>query len=241
MRREYNVACDTGAPKVAFRETASTRAKFNYTHKKQSGGSGQYGKVEGYIEPISEILGEGSFEFENQLSGNNVPPDFVQAIEKGFREAIREGSLTGNPVMGVRIVLEDGQAHAVDSNELSFKAAARGAFKQALLIAKPVLLEPLMSTEVSVPSEFQGAAVGLVSQRKGIINSMGGSEYVVINADVPLESMFGFSSDLRGATQGKGEFSMEYKGHVPATKEKTEELIKKFKAARAGKSDDDEQ
>jgi len=140
--------------------------------------------------------------------------------------------------MGVRVVLQDGLAHAVDSNEMAFRAAARGAFKQAMQVAKPVLLEPLMSTEVAVPSEFQGTAVALISQRKGNINSMEGADFVSIDADVPLESMFGFSSDLRSATQGKGEYTMEYKMHVPAPRDKTEELVKKWQLAQQGKGDD---
>ena len=238
LSREYGVKCTTGAPKVAFRETCSNRSKFSYTHKKQSGGSGQFGRVEGYIEPISDTLGEGTFEFENGLVGNSIPPEFVPAIEKGFREALMQGVLTGSPVMGVRVVLQDGLAHAVDSNEMAFRAAARGAFKQAMQVAKPVLLEPLMSTEVAVPSEFQGTAVALISQRKGNINSMEGADFVSIDADVPLESMFGFSSDLRSATQGKGEYTMEYKMHVPAPRDKTEELVKKWQLAQQGKGDD---
>ncbi|EOD36065.1 putative mitochondrial elongation factor [Emiliania huxleyi CCMP1516] len=245
LKREYGVECSTGNPKVAFRETASTRSKFAYTHKKQSGGSGQFGRVEGYVEPISsDALGQGAYEFDNQLVGNMIPPEFVTAIDKaplsaaGFREAMLKGTLTGSPVMGMRVVLQDGLAHAVDSNELAFRAAAQGAFKQAMATAKPVLLEPLMSTEVAVPAEFQGTAVALVSQRKGTVNSMEGAEFVTIDADVPLESMFGFSSDLRGVTQGKGEYTMEYKAHVPAPRDKTELMVKKWKEQQAGKSEE---
>jgi len=239
LKREYGVECSTGNPKVAFRETASTRSKFAYTHKKQSGGSGQFGRVEGYLEPISsDALGQGAYEFDNQLVGNMIPPEFVTAIDKGFREAMLKGTLTGSPVMGMRVVLQDGLAHAVDSNELAFRAAAQGAFKQAMATAKPVLLEPLMSTEVAVPAEFQGTAVALVSQRKGTVNSMEGAEFVTIDADVPLESMFGFSSDLRGVTQGKGEYTMEYKAHVPAPRDKTELMVKKWKEQQAGKSEE---
>jgi len=239
LKREYNTECTTGAPKVAFREAPSKRARFSYTHKKQSGGAGQYGKVEGYIEPIDETPGVGSYEFENQLSGNNIPPEFVGAINKGFQEACREGPIAGQQVMGVRVVLKDGMAHMVDSNELSFNLAAKGAFKQAMHAAKGLVLEPLMTCEVSVPSEFQGSAVGLISQRKGTITRMDGTDFVTIDCDVPLEAMFGFSSDLRSLTQGKGEYSMEYKMHVPCTREKQEELIKKYQEKAGTKSDDD--
>jgi elongation factor G len=240
LLREYGVKCSTGAPKVAFRETCSVKSKFAYTHKKQSGGSGQFGRIEGYIEPIADTLGVGTFEFENGLVGNSIPPEFVPAIEKGFREALMQGALTGSPVMGLRVVLQDGLAHAVDSNEMAFRAAARGAFKSAMMAAKPILLEPLMSTDVAVPSEFQGTAVALISQRKGTINSMEGTDFVSINADVPLESMFGFSSDLRSATQGKGEYSMEYKMHVPAPKDKTDEMVKKWQLAQKGRKSEDD-
>jgi elongation factor G len=237
MMREYKVECTTGAPKVAIRETCSQRAPFAYTHKKQSGGSGQYGKVEGYLEPLdAEVVGATGVEFRSELMGNNIPPDFIPAIEKGFNEAFAAGHLCGAPVMGVRVVLKDGAAHAVDSNELSFRAAAMGAFKQAMSQAKPLILEPVMSVEVSVPSEFQGATVAQLSQRKGTVNSMDDSnEYATIDADVPLQNMFGYSSDLRSATQGKGEFSMEYKMHMPVTRDKQEELMKQFQERQSKK------
>ena len=140
--------------------------------------------------------------------------------------------------MGVRVVLLDGAAHAVDSNEISFRAAAIGGFKQAVQAATPQLLEPLMAVEVTVPSEFQGAAVAQLSQRKGTVNSLEGAEYTTIHADVPLSSMFGYSSDLRSATQGKGEFSMEYKMHAAVTRDLQEELMKKYEESRGKKEDD---
>ena len=170
--------------------------------------------------------------------GNNIPPDFLGAIEKGFMEAMGVGPLCGSPVMGVRVVLEDGAAHAVDSNEMSFKLAAIGGFRQAMKSAGAIVLEPVMNVEVSVPSEFQGAAIGQVSQRKGTVNSLEGAEYTTIHADVPLSSMFGYSSDLRSATQGKGEFSMEYKMHAAVTRDLQEELMKKYEESRGKKEDD---
>jgi elongation factor G len=238
-QREYSCECTTGAPKVAFRETASRKASFSYTHKKQSGGAGQYGKVEGYLEPLDEDrLGAPGVEFRNQMMGNSIPPEFLPAIEKGFKEALGRGSMCGAPVMGVRVVLLDGAAHAVDSNEISFRAAAIGGFKQAMSQAGALVLEPVMSVEVSVPSEFQGAAVAQLSQRNGTVNAMEGTNYTKIEAEVPLNSMFGYSSDLRSATQGKGEFTMEYKLHAPVPREKQEELVKKFAESKKGKSDD---
>jgi len=242
MKREYGCECTTGQPKVAFRETAIKRATFGYTHKKQSGGSGQFGRVEGYLEPLENAYDP--FEFESHLVGTNIPSEFIPAIEKGFKEACVKGPLTGSPVMGVRIVLQDGAAHAVDSSEIAFRSAAMGAFKQALAAATPQLLEPLMAVEVVVPSEFQGATVGQLAQRKGNINSMEGTEYVTIDADVPLDNMFGYSNDLRGATQGKGEYSMEYKLHQAVPRDKQEEMVKAYQEKLAkkkkGKDDDDE-
>lgn len=141
--------------------------------------------------------------------------------------------------MGVRVVLQDGAAHAVDSNEIAFRAAAKGAFKAAMRDAKPLVLEPVMAVEVAVPAEYQGSAVAQLSQRKGTVNQVDGTEYAVINADVPLQNMFGYSSDLRSATQGKGEYSMEYKMHAPVMRDKQEELIKAHQAKLKSKGDDD--
>merc|ERR1711967_194242 len=183
---------------------------------------------------LDEELGSGTFEFENRMIGNSIPPDFLPAIEKGFREGIERGAFSGYPILGVRVVVEDGLAHAVDSNEMSFKLAAKGALREAMKSSKPVVLEPIMSTEVIVPSEYQGAAVALVSQRNG---------FVSVQADMPLDNMFGFSSELRGATQGKGEYSMEYRTHLPCMKDKQEEIVKKWAESAKGKksnSDDDE-
>ena len=237
MKREYNCECTTGQPKVAYRETSSKQAKFSYTHKKQSGGAGQFGRVEGYIVPLDEPSKPA--EFENEMIGSNIPPEFVPAIEKGFLEALGKGPLVGAPVMGVRIVLQDGAAHAVDSSEIAFRFAAQGAFKQAMRAGTPQILEPIMSTEVTVPSEYQGAAVAQIAQRKGLVQGMDGTDYVTITADVPLDNMFGYSNDLRGATQGKGEYAMEYKEHSPVPREKQEELVKAYAEKRAGKSEEE--
>jgi len=240
LKREYNCDCTTGAPKVAYRETPTKKAAFSYTHKKQSGGAGQFGRIIGYIEPLTDTIGEGGFEFENDMVGQSIPPEYVPAINKGFQEAIAKGPLAGHPVLGVRVVVQDGLAHAVDSSELAFRKAAQGAFKQAMKDAQPVLLEPIMATDVSVPSEYQGTAVALISQRKGLVNKMDGVEFVSVGAEVPLDNMFGFSGDLRGATQGKGEFTMEYKNHAACPRDKQEELVKRWQegGGNAGDSDD---
>jgi elongation factor G len=203
-------------PRVNFRETICGKAEFNYLHKKQSGGAGQFARVIGYIEPLSDIeSGEApstGYEFVNGLVGNNIPPEYVPACEKGFKEAQNKGAQIGHPVQGVRVVLTDGQAHAVDSNEMAFKLAAQYAFRQAFMDARPGILEPIMAVEVVVPHEFQGTAIALLNKRKGQLTGSEAQDLqVVINALVPLAQMFGFSTELRSATQGKGEFSMELK------------------------------
>ncbi|KAG1729216.1 P-loop containing nucleoside triphosphate hydrolase protein [Suillus paluster] len=217
MRREYNVACTTGKPRVAFRETITRRAEFSYTHKKQTGGAGQFARVIGYIEPMefSEELGR-DVDFVNVVMGGNVPTNFIPAVEKGFYEALEKGSLSGNPITGCCFVLKDGAFHAVDSSELAFRNATIGAFREAYKNTKPVILEPIMTVEVVAPSEFQSAVIGGLNQRRGtIIDSEVRDEEFVCTAEVALNDMFGYSSQLRGATQGKGEFSMEYKNHMP--------------------------
>lgn len=213
MSREYNVELTVGAPRVNYRETVQRRAEYNYIHKKQSGGSGQYAGLMGYIEPTEDGV---SVEFKNAMIGNNVPPGFLPAIEKGFREALSEGAQTGYPVQGVRFVVTDGKTHAVDSNELAFRMAAIQGFRQAFLKAKPAVLEPIMRVEVEAPAEFQGSVMGGISKRRGVIvNSTAHAEYASVECEVPLGQMFGYSTELRSMTQGKGEYSMEYMQHRP--------------------------
>lgn len=217
MRREYNVPCTTGKPRVAFRETISQTAPFNYTHKKQTGGAGQFGRVIGYIEPmkVDEDTGKDTA-FVNSVVGGNIPPSYIPACEKGFHDGLEKGALAGYPVCGVRMVLEDGAAHSVDSSELAFRIAAHAAFREAFRGAQPLILEPRMAVEVLAPVEFQGAVIGALNQRKGTIEDTEVREDdFTITAEVSLNDMFGFSSQLRGLTQGKGEFSMEYKKHEP--------------------------
>jgi elongation factor G len=229
MRREYKVDAEVGRPRVNYREAITEPAEFDYLHKKQSGGQGQYGRVVGRIEPLPEATGAGAdaFEFVNGMVGSAISPSFIQAIEKGFREAVQSGALIGHPVQGVRVTLTDGASHAVDSSELAFKIAALHAFRQACERASPVILEPLMRVEVTVPSEFQGAIVGAVNRRKGLIQSSDAQgDDVVINAEVPLNNMFGYSTELRSMTQGKGEFAMEYMRHSAVTQDVQAELMK---------------
>ncbi len=211
MAREYNCELNVGAPRVNYREGVRQRAEFNYTHKKQSGGSGQYACVIGYIEPMENGK---DVEFVNGMVGNNIPPGFFPAIERGFREALQEGTLTGHPIQGVRMVITDGKTHPVDSNEIAFRMAGIHGFRQAFHKARPHVLEPIMRVEAQAPSEFQGAVMGGLSKRRGlIVNNAAQGDYVGIEAEVPLGEMFGYSTLLRSLTAGKGEFTMEFIEH----------------------------
>eukprot|EP00499_Haloplacidia_sp_CaronLabIsolate_P011367 CAMPEP_0196773170 /NCGR_PEP_ID=MMETSP1104-20130614/2620_1 /TAXON_ID=33652 /ORGANISM="Cafeteria sp., Strain Caron Lab Isolate" /LENGTH=759 /DNA_ID=CAMNT_0042143315 /DNA_START=1 /DNA_END=2280 /DNA_ORIENTATION=+ len=241
MKREYGAEVVVGKPRVNFRETCQARGEFDYLHKKQSGGQGQYGRVIGYVEPLPEDYPE-DFEFVNELLGNNIPPEFVSACEKGFREACEKGGLTGHPVQRVRVVLTDGASHAVDSSEIAFRLAAMNGFRQGFRNARPTVLEPIMSVGVSVPTEYQGNVIAGLNRRKGSImdNATDETGYCSIEAEVPLSEMFGYSTDLRSATQGKGEFAMEYKRHAPVPQNVVQELMKAFQESRAKKGEDAE-
>jgi elongation factor G len=207
MRREYNADVDTGPPRVAYRETITRRADFNYTHRKQTGGAGQYGRVAGYLEPAQEA----DFEFINEITGGAIPTQFIPACEKGFHECLKKGPKMEFPVTGVRVVINDGQSHSVDSSEMAFQAAARGAFREAYVKAGPVIHEPIMKVVVETPTEFQGAAMGLLNQRRGmIVGAQDEGVMCVIEAQVPLAEMFGFSTVLRSSTQGQAQFTMEF-------------------------------
>jgi len=207
MKREYNAEVTTGNPRVAYRETITQRADFNYTHKKQTGGSGQFGRIAGYIEPISDA----EFVFENKIFGGTIPTQYIPACEKGFKQSMAKGPKLEFPITGVKVVINDGASHAVDSSDMAFQAAARGAFKEAYLRAKPVVHEPIMKVVVETPTEFQGSVMGLLNQRRGmIIGSQDEGVMCVIESQVPLGEMFGFSTILRSSTQGKAQFTMEF-------------------------------
>eukprot|EP01025_Chloroclados_australasicus_P047361 TRINITY_DN5292_c1_g1_i2.p1 TRINITY_DN5292_c1_g1~~TRINITY_DN5292_c1_g1_i2.p1 ORF type:complete len:659 (-),score=72.19 TRINITY_DN5292_c1_g1_i2:223-2199(-) len=228
IKREYNVDCDTGKPKVSYRETITKRAEFDYLHKKQSGGAGQFAAVAGYIEPLPDDHPETNL-FVNGLVGSNIPPEFVPAIEKGFNEAMNAGHLIGHPIQKLKFVILDGKSHPVDSNELAFRLATLYAFRQAYMQAYPQILEPVMQVEVRAPNEYQGAIMGDINKRRGIIKDCTTEiEDVVIDCLVPLNDMFGYSNSLRSATSGKGEFSMEYSHHAPVPANIQEELTSGF-------------
>jgi elongation factor G len=209
MKREYSAEVDTGKPRVAYRETITQKAEFNYTHRKQTGGSGQYGRIAGYMEPITD--GDEDFIFDNQIRGGAIPTNFIPACEKGFQLCMARGPKMEFPVTGIKIVINDGAYHAVDSSDMAFQAAARGAFREAYAKAKPVIHEPIMKVVVETPTEFQGAVMGLLNQRRGmIVGAQDEGPMTVVEAQVPLADMFGFSTVLRSSTQGKAQFTMEF-------------------------------
>ena len=245
MRREYKCEVDVGEPRVNYRECITAKASFDYLHKKQSGGSGQYGRVVGYVEPLSEeelkALNASSgnedktntIVFENGIIGNAISPGYILACDKGFKEAAQTGGLIGHPVEGMRVVLTDGASHAVDSSEMAFKLAALSAFRQVYDKAKPKILEPVMQVEITVPSEFQGTVIGNVNRRKGTIqDSVAEGDDVIITCVVPLKNMFGYSTELRSMTQGKGEFTMEYFQHQPVSQDVQAELCAEYGKTR---------
>jgi elongation factor G len=214
MKREYAAEVETGKPQVAYREAISQAVEFDYTHKKQTGGAGQYGRVIGSIEPFAE----GVYEFVNEVRQGRIPREFIPSCDKGFQAAVKKGELIGFPITGVRVRLTDGAYHDVDSSDHAFQAAAIGAFRGAYRKAKPQILEPIMKVSVEGPSEFAGNIFGTINQRRGIIvSSVEDGNFSRVDAEVPLSEMFGYSMVLRSLTQGKAEFTMEFLkyGRVP--------------------------
>ena len=222
MKREYKAEVLTGKPRVAYRETITRKADFNYTHKKQTGGSGQFGRVSGTIEPCEE-----EFEFVNKITGGRIPTQFIPSCEKGFQSCMIKGPKMEFPVTGIKITLMDGAFHAVDSSEMAFQAAARGGFLEGYLKARPVIHEPIMKVVIETPNEFQGSCMGLINQRRGIIQgSQEEGVMSVIESQVPLSEMFGFSTILRSATQGKAQYTMEFSSYKQVPQSVAEEIAK---------------
>ncbi len=231
MRREYKVDCETGQPQVAYRETINRRVNFDHLLKKQTGGAGDYARVVGWMEPKGSLDGN---DFEEQVVGMSIDEKFLYACEKGFHLSCEKGPLIGHKVLGTMMVINDGATHMTDSSEMAFKNATQQAFRKAFMDAQPAVLEPIMKTVVTAPTEFQGNVVGLLQKRNAVISD---SETQVDDftcwADVSLNAMFGFSGNLRAATQGKGEFSMEFSHYAQALPMLQKELVAKYLKAQA--------
>ncbi|HUH02974.1 MAG TPA: elongation factor G [Kofleriaceae bacterium] len=222
MKREYGAAVITSPPQVAYRETITRNAPFDYVHKKQTGGSGQYGKVVGFIEPLAES----EFEFSDETKGGTIPKQFISAVEKGFKSMLDKGRLLGFPVVNVRVVVNDGSSHAVDSSDIAFQEAARGAWRSVYEKARPKILEPIMRVAVEGPVEHSGNVLTTLMQRRGmIIGSQEDGIMARIDAEVPLAEMFGYATALRSGTQGKAEFTMEFSRYLEVPASIAEELI----------------
>jgi elongation factor G len=220
LKREYKAEVEVGAPQVNYRETIRGEASFEYTHKKQTGGSGQFAKVAGKIRPLVDEKKEREdqvYKFTNEIKGGVIPNEFIPSCDKGFNDVMNKGPLAAFPVINVEAVLQDGQYHDVDSSDLAFRIAARMAMREAIRKANPVLLEPIMKVEVETPNDFQGFVIGDLSSRRGVILGSETSDTgeAVINAHVPLSEMFGYSTALRSGTAGKAGYSMEFAKYEP--------------------------
>ena len=225
MRREYKCDVNVSQPEVAYRESITQKADFNFTHKKQTGGSGQYGRVAGFMEPLADK----DYEFVDSIKGGAIPNEYIPSCDKGFKKAMEKGSLIGAPVVGVKCTINDGQYHPVDSSDIAFQTAAIGAFREGYAKAKPVILEPIMKVQLAGPTEFQGNMFGLINQRRGvIIDSTDENNTSTVNAEVPLSEMFGFSTILRSSTQGKAEFTMEFEKYGKVPNAVADALIKEY-------------
>ena len=227
LRRTHGVDVNVGKPQVAYRETITQRVEDSYTHKKQSGGSGQYAKIDYIIEPGEAGSG---FVFESSVTGGNVPREYWPAVEKGFKASIDKGVLAGFPLLDFKVNLTDGGFHAVDSSSIAFEIAARAAYRQTIPKAGPQLLEPIMKVDVYTPDAHVGDVIGDLNRRRGMIKSQDpGVTGVRIKADVPLSDMFGYIGDLRTMTSGRGQFSMEFSHYTPCPRNVAEEVIKEVK------------
>jgi elongation factor G len=221
MRREFGANVQTGIPQVAYREAITQRAPFDYTHKKQTGGAGQYGRVVGFMEPSED----GTYHFENEIKGGVIPTEYIPAVDKGFQSCLQKGQLLGFPVLGMKVTVNDGNFHSVDSSELAFAQAAVGAFRQAYPKARPMILEPIMRVSVECPPEFQGNVMGSINQRRGLIlSSTEDGVFTTVDGEVPLAEMFGYATVLRSLTQGKAEFTMEFSRYAKVPNNIAEDL-----------------
>jgi elongation factor G len=234
IRREYKVEVEVGRPKVSYREAPTIEVEFNYKHKKQTGGAGQYAHIRGKMSPLARDESTEPYVFEDNIVGGRIPAQYIPSVDKGFQIARQKGPLGGYEIVGVKMTLDDGSYHEVDSSDLAFQICAQDCFRETFLRAKPVLLEPIMKVEVEVPTEFRGSVTGDLSSRRGMITSadLRGSD-TVVSAEMPLATMFGYSTDLRSMTQGKGTFSMEFLEYRRVPQSIQEEIIAAKKAEMA--------
>jgi elongation factor G len=228
MRREFKVEANVGKPQVAYRETIRKAVqKVDYTHKKQTGGSGQFAKVQIDIEPTGGE-GDGGYEFVNSVTGGRIPREYIPSVDAGCQEAMEFGVLAGYPMVDVKVTLQDGAYHDVDSSELAFKIAGSMAFKEAARKASPVIMEPMMAVEVTTPEDFMGDVIGDLNSRRGQIQSMDErAGYRVVTGLVPLSEMFGYVGDLRSKTQGRASYSMQFDSYAEVPRNVAEEIIAK--------------
>ncbi|HTM53508.1 MAG TPA: elongation factor G [Pirellulales bacterium] len=225
IRREYGVEVEVGAPKVSYREAPTKMAEFNFKHKKQTGGSGQFAHIVGKLEPLPEDAEE-VFQFEENVVGGRIPKEYIPSVEKGFRDSIGKGPVAEFPIVGVKAILEDGSYHEVDSSDMAFQVCARNCFRETFLKTKPVLLEPVMKVEIEVPSQYQGPVAGELTSRRGLIVSTEvKGAFATIEGEVPLAETFGYSTDLRSMTQGQGTFTMEFAKYRRVPSNIQEEII----------------
>ena len=227
LKRTHKVEVEVGAPQVAYRETITKAVNDSYTHKKQSGGSGQFAKIDYTIEPMEAGSG---FVFESSVVGGNVPKEYIPAVEKGFKRSLDKGPLAGYPCLDFKVTLKDGGFHAVDSSAIAFEIAAKAAYRQTMVKAGPQVLEPVMKVDVFIPEAHVGDVIGDLNRRRGLIKSQDTTPTGVrVKADAPLSAMFGYIGDLRTMTSGRGQFSMEFSHYAACPKNVAEEVIAKAK------------
>ena len=233
LKRTYGVEAEIGKPQVAYRETITMPINDSYTHKKQSGGSGQFAKIDYSIEPLESGSG---FEFESKVVGGNVPREFWPAVEKGFKKSLEKGVLAGYPTVDIKVTLEDGAFHAVDSSAVAFEIASKAAYRQSIPKGKPDILEPIMKLDVFCGEESMGDVIGDLNRRRGMIKSQEpNATGIRIKADAPLSEMFGYIGHLRTMTSGRGQFSMEFSHYSATPKNVAETVIKEVKEREEAK------
>jgi elongation factor G len=231
LKRTHSVEVEMGKPQVAYRESITQPVSDTYVHKKQSGGSGQYAKIDYTVEPGEPGSG---FQFESKVTGGNVPREYWPAVQKGFDQSVVKGVLAGYPVVDLKVTLTDGGFHPVDSSAIAFEIAAKAAYRQSLPKAKPQILEPIMAVDVFTPDDHMGDVIGDLNRRRGMIKSQEtGVMGVRVKADVPLSEMFGYIGDLRTMTSGRGQFSMVFDHYAPCPTNVAEDVIKEAKERQA--------